>query len=176
MTSTINKIIAKTPIFEDSKTLELFEYFDSLKEQGFLTKEQGLKILKWKSPRPLKHYNKNSSEDFEKITRLAFQQNDEKLKIHILTALVGVKYPSASAILMFLDKNYPVLDIRVWKQLYKLKYVKTNPNGQNFTLKEWDKYLKVIREIASEHNTNARQIEKKLFDFDKTNQTGNLYS
>ena len=54
------KIISETPIFEDSKTLELFEYFDSLKSQGFLTKEQCLKILKWKSPRPLKHYNKNS--------------------------------------------------------------------------------------------------------------------
>ncbi len=107
---------------------------------------------------------------------MAFVQNDEKLKIHILTTLVGVKYPSASAILMFLDQNYPVLDIRVWKQLYNLKYVNTNPNGQNFTLEQWVKYLKVIRNIAIEHRTNARQIEKKLFDFDKTTQTGNLYN
>ena len=68
MNSSIDKIIAETPIFEDSKTLELFEYFDSIKEQGFLTKEQGLRILKWKSPRPLKHYKKNSNEDFKKIT------------------------------------------------------------------------------------------------------------
>ena len=175
MNSTIKNIIAETPIFEDSKTLVLFEYFDSLKEQGFLTKEQGLKILKWKSPRPLKHYNKNSNVDFEKITRLAFLQNDEKLKIHILTALIGVKYPSASAILMFLDQNYPVLDIRVWKQLYILKYVKTNPNGSNFTLAEWEIYLKVIRKLANTNNTTARQIEKKLFDYDKNNQIGNLY-
>ncbi|WP_283643236.1 hypothetical protein [Croceibacter atlanticus] len=175
MNSSIDKIIAETPIFEDSKTLELFEYFDSIKEQGFLTKEQGLRILKWKSPRPLKHYKKNSNEDFKKITKLAFQQKDEKLKIHILTALVGVKYPSASAILMFLNQDYPVLDIRVWKQLYNLKYVTTNPNGLNFSLEEWNTYLKVIRSIASEYNTNARQIEKQLFDFDKANQIGNLY-
>ena len=175
MNSTIKNIITETPIFEDSKTLELFEYFDSVKEQGFLTKEQGLKILKWKSPRPFKHYNKNSNVDFEKITRLAFLQNDEKLKIHILTALVGVKYPSASAILMFLDQSYPVLDIRVWKQLYRLKYVKTNPNGLSFTLAEWETYLKVIRKLANTNNTTARQIEKKLFDYDKNNQIGNLY-
>ena len=65
----------------DSKTLELFEYFDSIKEQGFLTKEQSLKILKWKSPRPLKHYNKNSNEDFEKITDVLqrVKDHDEKL-------------------------------------------------------------------------------------------------
>ena len=175
MTSTLNKIIAETPTFEDSKTIELLEYFNSIKGQGFLDKEQCLKILKWKSPRPLKHYNKNSNEDFKRITNLAFKQKDEKLKIHILTALVGVKYPSASAILMFIDQNYPVLDIRVWKQLYNLKFVKTNPNGQNFSLEEWDTYLKVIRGIANEYNTNARQIEKQLFDFDKANQIGNLY-
>lgn len=90
-----------------------------------------MKILKWKSPRSLKHYNKNSNEDFKKITSLAFQQEDEKLKINILTALIGVKYPSASAILMFIDQSYPVLDIRVWKQLHNLNYVNTNPNGQN---------------------------------------------
>jgi hypothetical protein len=175
MTNTIDKIINETPIIEDSNTLKLLEYFESIKKQGFLTKDQGLKILKWKSPRPLKHYNKNSNEDFKKITKLAFQQKDEKLKIHILTALIGVKYPSASAILMFLDQKYPVLDIRVWKQLYRLKYVKTNPNGQNFSLEEWNTYLKVIRNIASEYNTNARQIEKQLFDFDKANQIGHLY-
>ena len=134
-----------------------------------------MKILKWKSPRPLKYYIKNNNEDFKKITRLAFQQKDEKLKIHILTALIGVKYPSASAILMFLNQDYPVLDIRVWKQLYKLQLVKTNPNGQNFSLEEWITYLKVIRSIANKYNTNARQIEKKLFDFDKSNQIGNLY-
>lgn len=175
MTSSLNKIIAETPIFEDSKTLELLEYFNSIKGQGFLTKEQCLKILKWKSPRPLKHYNKNSNEDFKKITSLAFQQEDEKLKIHILTALIGVKYPSASAILMFIDQSYPVLDIRVWKQLYNLNYVNTNPNGQNFTLEEWNIYLKVIRNIATKYNTTARQIEKQLFDFDKSTQIGNLY-
>ena len=175
MTSTLNKIIAETPIFEDSKTLELLEYFNSIKGQGFLTKEQCLKILKWKSPRPLKHYNKNSNEDFKKITSLAFQQEDEKLKIHILTALIGVKYPSASAILMFIDQSYPVLDIRVWKQLYNLNYVNTNPNGQNFTLEEWNIYLNVIRNIATKYNTTARQIEKQLFDFDKSTQIGNLY-
>ena len=76
---------------------------------------------------------------------------------------------------MFLDQSYPVLDIRVWKQLYRLKYVKTNPNGLSFTLAEWETYLKVIRKLANTNNTTARQIEKKLFDYDKNNQIGNLY-
>ena len=45
---------------------------------------------------------------------------NELLRMHLLTALNGVNYPAASAILMFYDrKRYPVLDIRVWQQLYK---------------------------------------------------------
>ena len=176
MSTLINKIIINTPVFEEPKTSKLFKQFNSLKVKQFFNKEQCIAILKWKSPRPLRHYKKNSSKDFEKITRLAFKQTDEKLKIHILTALSGVKYPSASAILMFYDKNYPVLDIRVWRQLYKLKYVKTNPKGTNFSLDDWYKYLNIIRLIAKEYNTTARVIEKKLFDYDKNNQKGNLYN
>ena len=176
MTSTINKIIAKTADFEDSKTLELLDLSELIKEQGYLTKEQAIKILKWKSPRPLRFYEQNSDIEIETITKLAFQQNNDSLKIHILTALKGVNYPSASAILMFHEpKNYPVLDIRVWKQLYKNKLVTTNSKGQNFTLEQWTNYLKIIRSLAKENNLTSRQVEKRLFDYDKSTQIGNLY-
>lgn len=176
MTSTINKIIAKTADFEDSKTLEILNISKIIKKQGHLTKEQIIRILKWKSPRPLRFYEQNSETDIETITKLAFQQNDDKLKIHILTALKGVNYPSASAILMFYEpKNYPVLDIRVWKQLHKNNLVTTNANGQNFTLEQWATYLKIIRSLAKENNLTSRQVEKRLFDFDKLTQIGNLY-
>jgi len=176
MTSTINKIIAKTADFEDSKTLELLNLSKLIKEQGYLTKEQTIKILKWKSPRPLRFYEQNSDIEIKTITKLAFQQNNDSLKIHILTALKGVNYPSASAILMFYEpKNYPVLDIRVWKQLYKNKLVTTNSKGQNFTLEQWSNYLKIIRSLAKENNLTSRQVEKRLFDYDKSTQIGNLY-
>lgn len=176
MTSTINKIIAKTADFEDSKTLELLNLSDLIKEQGYLTKEQTIRILKWKSPRPLRFYEQNTNTEIETITKLAFQQNNDNLKIHILTALKDVNYPSASAILMFYEpKKYPVLDIRVWKQLYKNNLVSSNSKGQNFTLEQWANYLKIIRSLANENNLTSRQVEKRLFDYDKSTQIGNLY-
>ena len=172
----IQKILNQTHDFEDKVAIELFNLSDVINRQGFIDKSQGIKILKWKSPRPLRHYLKNSDEDFIRITKLAFEQESDRLKIHILTALLGVNYPSASALLMFYDKeNYPIIDIRVWKQLYDLKLVKQNPRGQNFTLNQWEKYLSVIREIAIEHNITARQVEKRLFDYDKAHQVGKLY-
>lgn len=142
-----------------------------------MSKDLGLKILKWKSHRPTKHYEKNSNSDFEIITRIAFKQNDERVKIHILTALNGVNYPAASAILMFYDpKQYPVIDIRVWKQLYHFGLLTENPKGQSFTLNQWETYLNIVRKIAKELSLTPRQVEKRLFDYDKEKQIGTLYN
>lgn len=161
---------------EDEKTLELFREFDSLSSQACLTKVQLLKILRWKSTRPLKHYEANTNEEVQEITTLAFGTKNDNLKAHILTALKGVNYPAASAILMFYDKTkYPVLDIRVWTQLYKAKLVNSNERGQNFTLQQWEDYLKVIRELAKDLNLTPRQIEKRLYDYDIESQTKPIY-
>jgi len=168
--------IKRTTDFEDEKTLLLFKSIGNIKEQGFVTKEQGLKILKWKSPRPLRHYVLNSDNDFKEISKIAFDSKNERVRIHMLTALNGVNYPAASAILMFYDPlQYPIIDIRVWKQLYKEGLVDTNARGQGFRLKEWVKYLQVIRELGNKTNLTARQVEKRLFDIDKEEQVGTLY-
>lgn len=141
-----------------------------------MTKEQLLKILNWKSPRPLNHYKANTESKIKEIIKLAFSTENDTLKIHILTALKGVSFPAASAILMFYNPTkYPVIDIRVWKQLYYAKLVDTNARGQNFSLKECEKYFQVVRQLAAELNITARQVEKRLFDYDRANQIGNLY-
>lgn len=177
MTDKIDYIINQTTNFENEKTNKLFKLTGVIKSQGFLNKNQAIKILKWKSPRPLRFYEQNSEEEIVAITRLALKQKDDNLKIHILTALKGVNYPSASAILMFYEPlYYPVIDIRVWKQLYKNNLVFENPRGQNFSLSQWSKYLDVIRKIGHHYNLTARQVEKRLFDFDKLTQSGNLYN
>jgi len=162
--------------FEDSKTLELFNEFKSLRKTGVLTKKELIKILRWKSPRPLRFYESNTDSSIREITKLAFATKNDNLKVHILTALNGVNYPAASAILMFYDKSkYPVLDIRVWKQLHNFKLVDSNERGQNFTLQQWETYLKVIRALAKELNLTARQTEKRIFDHDRKTQTAPIY-
>ena len=173
----MRNILTTIPDYEDKKTIELFKKFKSLDKQDFLTKEQLLEILKWKSPRPLRHYQANSEKAVNEITALAFATKNDDLKIHILTALTGVNYPAASAILMFYDKTkFPVLDIRVWQQLYKAKLVDSNARGQNFTLQQCSSYLKVIRSLAKELELTARQVEKRLFDHDKKTRPDKLYS
>ncbi|HEX8607162.1 MAG TPA: hypothetical protein VF679_00835 [Pedobacter sp.] len=172
----INEVILAVKDYEDKKTLDLFERIGDVKAKGFLTKEHAIAILKWKSPRPLIPYEINTDQDFEDMTLLAFKSNGDKAKMNILTTLSGVSYPSASALLMFFDKEvYPVIDIRVWKELYRFGLLEKNERGQGFTLSQWIDYLKVIRTLAKEHKLSARQIEKRLFDYSKKNQEGTLY-
>lgn len=172
----MKEILKTIPNQEDEKTLELFKKFDALNKQDFLTKAQLIDILKWKSPRPLKHYIANSETEVKEITTHAFASKSETLKIHILTALKGVSIPAASAILMFYNPSiYPVIDIRVWQQLYKAKLVNTNPKGQDFKLEEWEIFLSVIRSLAKELNLTARQVEKRIFDLDVDTREGKLY-
>lgn len=162
---------------EDEKTIALFKEFKSVQKQGYLTKSQLIKILRWKSPRPSKHYEVNTDKNVQEITRLAFATKNENLKIHILTALSGVNYPSASAVLMFYDpKKYPVLDIRVWKQLHNAKLVECNERGQGFSLNQWELYLGVLRPMAKEMGLTVRELEKRIFDYDKKVQTKPIYS
>ena len=171
----VNEIL-KIDYFEDEKTLNLFQETSSMKNNGFATKEQIIKILKWKSPRPLNYYKSNSEKEIIEITKLAFSVENEQLKFHILTALKGVNFPSASAILMFYDRgNYPVLDIRVWQQLYNFGLVSENPKGQNFSLNQIEIFLKVIRNLSNNLSLDARNIEKRIFDFDKKIREGKLY-
>ena len=170
------KHLLSVPDCEDEKTLELFRKFAAMKRQGYLTKSQLIEILKWKSPRPLRFYEVNSETEVREITRLAFATRNDRLKVHILTALKGVNIPAASAILMFYDrKKFPVIDIRVWQQLHKAKLVKTNQKGKGFKLAEWEIYLNVIRNIGTKNNLTARQVEKRIFDIDRQTRKGNLY-
>jgi len=153
----MKNILIEIPDCEDKKTINLFKELESLKKQDYLTKDQLPKILHWKSPRPFSYYNSNNEEDIRNITTLAFSTSNDNLKIHILTALNGVNYPSASTILMFYDpSNYPVLEIRVWRQLYKANLVDTNSRGQNFTLKQCETYFQVVRKLSNDLDLTAR--------------------
>ena len=176
MKKSLENILINTKYLEDDKTLALMELSQSFRNRGYLLKDEALEILHWKSPRPKKHYSKNSEERFKNISKLSFSQKDDRVKIHILTCLNGINYPSASAILMFLDPNsFPVLDIRVWEVLFEFGLVNSNPSGRNFNLDHWEKYIEIIRSYGEKLNDSVRSIEKRIFDYHKMTSSGRLY-
>ncbi len=161
---------------EDLKSLELMKKMVIAKERGYCDKKEFLEICMWKSPRPKRHYIKNSEEDIVETTKEVFSTDSEKKKVELLIRLRGVSIPTASAVLTITDPgNYGVIDIRVWQIFYLYGVVRKNPQGVGFDVDSWCDYLMKLRSYAKKFNVNARDIERTLFYHHKEIQEGNLY-
>ncbi len=147
-----------------------------IRERGFVEFDDFYQICMWKSARQKQNYlkNKNAIED---ISRKAFAEKDELLKMKQLLELKGVGIPMASAILtiVFPDK-YAVIDVRCIQMLNKLG-IKIK---ETITINRWLEYLKIMRELARENNFTPRQIDQILFSMHREmlekNNFQNLYS
>ncbi len=175
--STIEELIKNNlDTKEDAETLKLINELKGVKKRGYFTKEEFLKMGMWKSPRPKKHYLKNSDEKVISISRKVFSTKFEKRRIELLTSLNGVSIPAASAILTLTDpENYGVIDIRVWQILYLYGSVKVKPTGTNFDFNNWYNYLMKLRYYAKKFKVSARDIERTIFFHHVKIQEGNLY-
>jgi hypothetical protein len=152
---------------EDQDTQKLIDELQCVQERGYLTKDEFMKIGIWKSPRPKHWYLSNSDETIAETTKKVFATDYEKRRIQLLTELVGVRIPTASAILMLTNpKEYGVIDIRVWEVLYQYGSVKVNPTGTNFSFENWYNYLMKLRYFAEKHGVKARDVERTLFEHD----------
>lgn len=147
-----------------------------VKSRCFLTKDELIKICRWKSPRAIHLIELNSESKIKRITEKILTSKFEKDIINQLRKLKGVSLPMASAILMLIDpQNYGVIDIRVWQLLYEIGTVTTNPKGTNLNFNQWYKYLMIIRYFAEKYKVKARDIERTLFKVHKLFQEGLLY-
>jgi len=82
----------------------------------------------------------------------------------------------ASAILTLTNpQQYGVIDIRVWKVLYRLGSVSSRPSGVGFDFKHWYRYLVILRYHARRLGVDARAVERTLFFHHRRYARGNLY-
>jgi thermostable 8-oxoguanine DNA glycosylase len=134
-----------------------------IRKRGFVTFNEFYQICMWKSSRQKPNYLKNK-ETVEAITKNAFAEKDEEKKMIKLRTLKGVGIPTASAILtiVFPDK-YAIIDIRCMGMLEKLKF----SIKKTITLKNWLKYLEIMRGLAKENGYRPRDIDKILFAMHK---------
>ena len=143
--------------------------------RGWLKKNEFLAICLWKSRRPKKWYDLNTSEEIKEKSKLSLGEKDELSKIRHLTDLKGVRIPTASAILSVVNpKNYPIIDERCIQTLQNLGAI----NWKTITEKNWLEYLNIIRNLALNNKKTAREIEKGLFAYNRINldkEYENLY-
>lgn len=146
----------------------------SIRNRGHLKKEELLEIVRWKSARVIRKAEANSEDLVEKITKFAFETDNEEVKMGVLVSLSGVSIPMASSILTIpYPEKYGVIDIRGWHTLYNLGLVGYKKDV--FNVKDWLLYLKVIRGLGEKYDVSPREIDKAIFMYDKMNRKGNLY-
>ncbi|HVU94842.1 MAG TPA: hypothetical protein VHE34_06435 [Puia sp.] len=160
----LDKLITHEHIVEEPHSLTLFELAAECRRKQKMTKTQLREFCRWKSVRSAHWALENTNKDITEAFVHCLAIRNPRLKLHVLTALKGVNIPTASAILMFLNrKRYGVIDTRVWQLLYDFHLMDHNPNGVNFNLDDWDQYLSILRHYAKKHKQPVRDIELQLF-------------
>lgn len=132
---------------------------------GFLTKEQFLKVCKWKTERSKSRCEKNDEELIRDVSTIALSHPNEKLRIETLTLLDGVLWPTASVFLHFFHKDqYPILDFRA---LWSLG-IDAPPSQYDFEF--WWEYVLFCRGLSQKSELDMRTIDKALWAFSSKNQ------
>ncbi len=161
---------------EHPLTAGLIDRLRPVKQRGWFSRGEFFDMCKWKSPRAMRHYRRNSASRIGRVSRAVLATRSERRRIELLTSLRGVNVPMASAILTLIDpKRYGVLDIRVWQLLCEIKSVTKNPRGLGFTFNHWYHYLRKLRHHARERKVPVRTIEYTVFQCHKKFQKGRLY-
>lgn len=143
----------------DAETYLFDEVGPKIRQRGYATFEEFFLIGMWKTVRAKPLYIKNV-DIVETTTKEALSQKEEKEILRVLCTLKGVSVPVASAFLtvIYPDK-YAVIDIRCLEMLNELGI----PIPSDPTIKNYIKYMEIMRSIAEENNVTPRDVDKILF-------------
>ena len=133
----------------------------------FITKEDLERIIEWKFQGRLKGRRKRilnllspvKDEFIQQVSNLAFQTEDDGVRLSLLTSIRGVGVALSSVILTFYNpKRYGIVDIHDWRELFGKEPINMFTNHKH-TLKFFEK----LREVADKTGLTCREVEKALF-------------
>ena len=175
--ATLAALLAAEMVSEDDPaTVALLRRLAPVRRRGWFTRAEFLAMCRWKSPRSIRHCERNGPARIRSVSRALLATRDESRRLALLTALPGVSVPTASAVLTLVDpRRYGVLDIRVWQLLYAMGTVGRRPHGVGFAPADWLTYLASLRSAARALGATVRQVEYSLFLCHRSHQLGRLY-
>jgi len=137
----------------------------AVRARGHLTRNEFLRICKWKSQRPRRRYQKNTDDLVREATRIALSADAEELRVGVLAVLSGVSCPVASTILHFCHREpYPIIDFRA---LWSLG-VEKRKDWYPFPF--WWSYVGFCRHLAQDCGVSMRVLDRALWQYSKENQ------
>jgi len=144
-------------------------------QQGFTTQDDLRGLLKWKfgmmpgrMKRELNLIEQTPDEKIKETTRKAFQSENDKEKIKLLTSIKGIGNAVCSVVLTFHNpKKYGVFDIHAGEELLG-KDVKNSQRTKDLIT-----FFEELRKISKETGLTCREVEKALFTKNYIESKGN---
>jgi hypothetical protein len=131
-----------------------------------LDKTHFVRLARWAAPRRLDAYESNSPVLVRQATRLANQATDERLKMHVLSALDGVSVMVAAAMLHFFHPRlYPIFDIHDRATLKKAGFWPRRVDDGG--VDAWQDYVRIMRRLARRFRVSLRDLDKALYAYDR---------
>ena len=136
------------------------------KATGSLAFPTLLEIVRWKSPRPLRHFlkHRNGTYYFHGIRACLLEEDDRKLPA--LCELDGIEAAMASAILHFVfPRRFPIIDFRTVEALHQLGYIEFSRASKT----SYGEFRNAILDIrkATGGQWSLRDIDMALFAYHK---------
>ena len=144
----------------EERAIEAAEFH--LRRGTGLSRDEFVRIARWKSKRPTRHYLKNTEAEVSRATLAAFQARTEAEAIGALTDLHGVGLRTATAILHWLrPKEFPILDFRVVGALGE-----TEPKSWE-DVAYYSRIAARVRELATKYGVSLRELDRALWAWKK---------
>lgn len=133
----------------------------------FMSKSDLEQIVRWKfkgrligrQKRILRIQSDLEDKLIQDVSRLAFETDNDVIRIKLLSCIDGVGNALASVILTFFDpQRYGVLDIHSWRELFGKEPGDVFNNYKNAV-----RFFQELRKIAVDTGLPCRDIEKALF-------------
>ncbi len=135
-----------------------------VRQRGYLTKSDLLKIGTWKSPRIRSRVNRNLNELVRGTTGVALSARTEEVRIGVLRALYGLDWAVASVILHLMRRDrYPILDFRA---LWSIG----TEEPPTYTFRFWWAYTQYCGTLAKRAGVSMRTLDRALWQYSKENQ------
>lgn len=131
-----------------------------------LDKNHFVRLSRWSAPRGLSAYIENAPALVRETTRLACRVSNERLKVHVLTALQGVSVTVAAAILHFFNPRlFPIFDVRARTTLKRAGLWKRPLDDTS--LDAWEEYVSVMRRLSRRLRVSLRDLDKALYAYNR---------
>ena len=132
------------------------------RNRGHYTRDEFIRVCRWKSERSRAHAARNTAEAVEAATRVALSDaSTERERMAALRSLHGVEWATASVLLhLAYPERYPILDQRVL-QAFGV------PQPSSYSFRFWEAFVSAWLPLLEESGVDGRTFDQALWQWSK---------